>query len=168
MRRALGMACAGLALTGCASHGVLPERTQVMDTQHLPDAFVSYVADEAAQVIEQTVLPAKQPLVLARPLRSALGQTLVATLRRRGFSIEESLSVADARARVAAQSAPGEYSRGLFGVEPKTLDVHEGAVAADLFYVRVDVGTTVLARSWVLTTKGTAPAGAWARQERGQ
>lgn len=153
-------------LGGCASHtgGTAPRPPNPALAQ--PSAeFLDFVAKDAAGQVAGQFQPARQPLILMRPFTSPLQQRVLASLRQQGFAVQEVSSVSDARARLAAGSAPGEHSRGLFAVDPLLLDVRAGAAATDLYYVRVDIGNTVLSRPYVITPQAATPAGAWVRKE---
>ena len=152
----LGM-CAG----GAGARATDPNPAQVAPSQ----AFIDYVADDAVMQVAARHLPAHQPLILARPFASPLQQAVLAKLRQYGYAVEEVASVADARRRLRAGSAPGPHSKGVFAPEPLYVDVHGGAVGSDLYHTRINVGQTVFARAYVLVPKGATPAGPWLFKE---
>lgn len=122
-----------LFLTGCATSTQYGSFVQ-------PDADQAQLAADAAQQIAQIHAPAHTRLVLRQPTPDVFGQTLVKTLRDKGYALVEGSSGAE-------EGLDLRY----------VLDALDGGSYRLMIYT----GTCPLARAYTVSGGSFVPAGPW-------
>lgn len=142
MRKIL-VAAALVCLAGCASKPYGNYASQA-------DAMVSrvMVADTVAQ-LAAILPPARTRFSVIQETPDRFGQSLVASLRNRGYAVMEYPASAEQPAR---------------GALPLSYVVDSPADAA-VFRVTVRVGRQTLSRAYAARPEGVYPAGVWSRKE---
>jgi hypothetical protein len=124
--------------------------------QDAPAGYDRTVAEDAARQLAAVYPPANTRFELQQATPDAFGQLLTASLRAKGYAIQE--FTPSPAGRGGAAPAP---SMSVFPLRY----VLDRAADGDLYRVTLLVGDQLLARAYLAQHGAVHPAGAWVRRE---
>jgi hypothetical protein len=136
--------------------------------QDAPAGYDRTVAEDAARQLAAVYPPANTRFELQQATPDAFGQLLTATLRAKGYAVQEftpSPAARDGATRGEGGGASGADSTTRAAPVLPLRYVLDRAVDGDLYRVTLSVGDQSLARAYLAQNGAVHPAGAWVRRE---
>jgi hypothetical protein len=160
MRHAACAVLSAVGLAGCLATPA-PYGNFVQDA---PAGYDRTVAEDAARQLAAVYPPANTRFELQQATPDAFGQLLTASLRAKGYAVQEFMpSPAAQKEAVRGEGAAASTTRAV-PVFPLRY-VLDRAADRDLYRITLLVGDQSLARAYLAQHGALHPAGAWVRRE---